>query len=227
VHYWNEVNARFELYVVDLYENQEDPGVWKLLFGAEPKPRSAFQLETPIPIHQTFIFPHKLKGLGITHTTKGITQKAVLFSLANSESVVKVNKDQMLNPRRPLKLPDGTDDKARMQKLPKNLQVLKDMDAILPYSPMLMVMPHDILSYYLPVRVSKFASSATSLESTSLVLAYGFDLFFVPVRPSLAYDILGESFDYFVLYSTGAVTLVSWAVTQQMVKRKTLADRWK
>ncbi|CAD7924435.1 unnamed protein product [Amoebophrya sp. A25] len=227
VHYWNQVRSRFEIYVVDLYENREDGGAWKLLFGAEPRPRSAFQLDTPIPIHQTFIFPHRVKAIGITHTAKGITQKAVLFSLAHGESVVKLNKDQLLNPRRPLKLPDGTDDKARMQVLPKNLQVTKD-DVIFPYSPLLIVAPQDILSYYLPVRASKFASAATSLESTSLVLAYGsLDLFFAPVRPSLAYDILGESFDYFILYSTGAATFLAWAITQKMVRSRQLSDRWK
>ncbi|CAD7929280.1 unnamed protein product [Amoebophrya sp. A120] len=226
LHYWSQANSRYEIYVVDLYENQEDQGAWKLLFGAEPPPRSAFHLDTPVAIHQTFIFPHRVQGLGITTTAKGITQKAVLFSLANSEQVVKLNKDQWLNPRRPLKLPDGTEDKARTQSLPKNLQVTKD-DVMIPYMPLLVVQPTDVLSYYVPVRTTKFASSPTSLESTSFSFAYGLDLFFAPVRPSNAYDILGEAFDFTVLYTSGGITFVAWVVTQRLVRYKTLKDRWK
>ncbi len=59
-------------------------------------------------------------GLGVTQTAKGITPKAVLLGLR--DQILKVNKDQILNPRRPLKLPDGTDDKANTR-IPKNFQV--------------------------------------------------------------------------------------------------------
>eukprot|EP00391_Amoebophrya_sp_Ameob2_P012860 CAMPEP_0178996626 /NCGR_PEP_ID=MMETSP0795-20121207/8471_1 /TAXON_ID=88552 /ORGANISM="Amoebophrya sp., Strain Ameob2" /LENGTH=1010 /DNA_ID=CAMNT_0020689033 /DNA_START=88 /DNA_END=3117 /DNA_ORIENTATION=+ len=228
LHYYNRVKSRYELYVVDLYENREDPGAWKLLFGSDPPPKSSFHLDTPVAIHQTFLFPHRVTALGLTNTAKGITQKAVLFALANSEQVMKLNKDQWLNPRRPLpKLPDGTEDKARTQTLPKNLQTLKDVDVLIPYMPLLVVQPTDVLSYYKPIRVEKFSASVTGLESTSLVFGYGsLDLFFSPVRPSQAYDILGEAFDFFVLYSTFGVIVFGWALTQKLVGTKGLRDRW-
>lgn len=59
MHYWNQEWFRYELYVVDLYENKQDEGVYKLLTQGNSKKvdeMSWFQLDTPIPIHQTFIF---------------------------------------------------------------------------------------------------------------------------------------------------------------------------
>lgn len=99
---------RYELYVVDLFENKQDDGAWKLLFGAaQNQGVSAFQVDTPIPVSQTWIFPYAVRGIGITHTQKGITQKAVLFALKHTDQVVKLPKDQLLNPRRPVKMADG------------------------------------------------------------------------------------------------------------------------
>lgn len=66
MHYWNQEAFRYELYVVDLYEGRQDEGVYKLLkntfmntyFGKKTtQVDSAFQVDTPIPIHQTFLFP--------------------------------------------------------------------------------------------------------------------------------------------------------------------------
>ena len=98
---------------------------------------------------------------------------------------------------------------------------------IMPYGPLAAAMPTDILSYYVSVDVADFVASATSLESTSLVLAFGLDLFFVPVRASRAYDILGDGFNYTVLYSTLAISLTLWAVTHRLLRNKQLRDRWK
>ena len=49
-----------------------------------------------------------------------------------------------------------------------------------------------------PVQVAKTRKIMTSpalLESTSLVFAYGLDLFFTRVAPSNTFDVLSESFN--------------------------------
>ncbi len=98
----------------------------------------------------------------------------------------------------------------------------------MPYMPMVGKNPIDILSYYLQVSsVHAFASGQTSLESTSLVLGYGLDLFFSPVRPAKAYDILGDGFNHFVLYATIAIVVVGMIFTEILKRRKVLHDRWK
>lgn len=97
----------------------------------------------------------------------------------------------------------------------------------LPYHPLIMIGPMDYISYYQELKTDAFKSSSTSLESTSLVFAYGLDLFFAPQRPALSYDILGEDFNYFVLVTSSAAVFVGYIFTHFMVRNLALEDRWK
>merc|ERR1712203_370031 len=84
LHYWNAEKSRYEFYVVDLFEPKADEGAWKLLTsGDAAESRSAFQLDTPVPLQQTFIFPTSIHSMGVTNTEKGISPKAILIALKN------------------------------------------------------------------------------------------------------------------------------------------------
>lgn len=255
MHYWNSEAVRWELYVVDLYENKQDEGVYKLLknsfmetyFGKKTEEVvSAFKLETPVPVHQTFIFPAAVKSMGLTLTEKGITPKNLLLGLADNR-IATVNKEKLLNPRRPYRNPDGSEvklskktdqlgqpikpdvkqDRLYAKLPPKNFQVTKDEYSVPPYHPLVLVQPTDIISYYQDIQTEKFVAAPTSLESTSLVFAYGLDLFFAIQRPALSFDILGEDFDYFVLFSTSMCVFIGLGVSQYIVRNLALEDRWK
>lgn len=66
-----------------------------------------------------------------------------------------------------------------------------------------------------------------SLESTSLVFAYGLDLFYTHTAPSKIYDSLTEDFSYALLLITIIALLVAIAVTYVLSERKELAEKWK
>lgn len=65
------------------------------------------------------------------------------------------------------------------------------------------------------------------LESTSLVFAYGLDLFYTHTAPSKIYDSLTEDFSYALLLITIIALLVAIAVTYVLSERKELAEKWK
>lgn len=65
------------------------------------------------------------------------------------------------------------------------------------------------------------------LESTSLVFAYGLDIFYTRAAPSKSYDSLTEEFSYALLLITFVALLVGILVTWVLSERKELADKWK
>ena len=80
-----------------------------------------------------------------------------------------------------------------------------------------------------PVQVAKTRKIMTSpalLESTSLVFAYGLDLFFTRVAPSNTFDVLSESFNKAQLVVTVAGLALAIAVVKPIVARKRLRERW-
>jgi ER membrane protein complex subunit 1 len=97
-----------------------------------------------------------------------------------------------------------------------------------PYQSFVGAYTHDIISYYMDVaEIRKFAAAGTSLESTSLVFAYGRDLFFMPITPAKAYDILGEHFNYPLLYMSVTAVLAATMASHFLAASKNLQHRWK
>lgn len=74
--------------------------------------------------------------------------------------------------------------------------------------------------------VRQVLTSPALLESTSLVFAYGLDLFFTRVTPSGTFDILSENFNKVQLVLTITGLAVAIIVTKPMVERKRLRERW-
>lgn len=65
------------------------------------------------------------------------------------------------------------------------------------------------------------------LESTSLVFAYGIDLFYTRIAPSKTYDSLTEDFNYALLLLTIVALVVAIFVTWVLSERKDLQDKWR
>lgn len=65
------------------------------------------------------------------------------------------------------------------------------------------------------------------LESTSLVFAYGVDLFFTRIAPSRTYDSLTEDFSYALLLITIVALVAAIFVTWVLSERKELQDKWR
>lgn len=65
------------------------------------------------------------------------------------------------------------------------------------------------------------------LESTTLVFAYGTDLFFTRLAPSKTYDSLTEDFSYALLLLTIFALVVAILVTWILSEKKELQEKWR
>lgn len=65
------------------------------------------------------------------------------------------------------------------------------------------------------------------LESTTLVFAYGVDLFFTQLAPSKTYDSLTDDFSYALLLLTIVALVVAIFVTWIWSERKELQEKWR
>ena len=65
------------------------------------------------------------------------------------------------------------------------------------------------------------------LESTTLVFAFGVDLFFTQLAPSRTYDSLTEDFNYALLLITIVALVAAIFVTWILSERKELQEKWR
>lgn len=83
--------------------------------------------------------------------------------------------------------------------------------------------------YVFPTKIANVQNIITSpalLESTSLIFAYGLDMFLTRIAPSGTFDVLSENFNKVQLVLTVSGLFVAILVTRPMVHRKQLRERW-
>ncbi|KAG0202565.1 hypothetical protein BGX28_004979 [Mortierella sp. GBA30] len=169
---------------------------------------SSFSAERPDVIAQSFPFPHSATAIGVTSTKAGISAKDILFGLSR-QSIMAINK-RFLDPRRPTGPPTATEKE----------------EMLFPYS----ALPEDprlFLSYNLEVAgVKKIVTAPTLLESTTVVVAFGQDVFVTRHAPSKTFDILNEDFSKSQLMLTIVVLVVVLIVTAPMMEKKMLRELW-
>ena len=169
--------------------------------GAKPYVRSqAFTLSEPI------------STLAVTQTIQGITTRQLLAALPNSNAIVAIPRE-VLNARRPVDR-DPTNDERE--------------EGLFRYSPVLELEPKNYLTHIREVvGIRKLSTSPSLLESTSLVFAFGHDVFGSQVVPSGSFDVLGKGFNRIQLLLTIAALFVGVAVIRPIVRKKMVDGRWK
>ncbi|KAF9920551.1 hypothetical protein FBU30_009610 [Linnemannia zychae] len=169
---------------------------------------SSFASEKPYVFAQSFPFAQTATAIGVTRTKAGISAKDILFGL-NRHSILAIN-HRFLDPRRPTAAPTN----------------MEKEEMLIPYSPI----PDDTrlyLSYNLEVaNIKKIVTSPTLLESTSIVVAFGQDVFVTRDAPSKTFDILNEDFSKSQLMLTIVALVVVLVVTKPMVASKELKELW-
>lgn len=184
----------------------------------------------PLVEQQSFIFPTGLGPMTDTETQKGLTNKHILIFLPNG-ALLQLPK-VFLDPRRPIKpTPESQE------------------EGVMPYVPELPVPSEMMINYNQTIfNIKNILTAPTSLESTSLVLAYGLglftlliivrcigkltlylslDLYYTRVTPSKTFDILKDDFDHLLIGAVcvgliGASYLAKW-----FASRKVLNQAWK
>jgi len=95
------------------------------------------------------------------------------------------------------------------------------------YSPVIEFDPKWYLNHQRDVvGVKDVITSPALLESTSLVFAYGLDIFGTRLSPSFSFDVLGSDFNKFQMLATVAALAVATFVVAPLVMRKQVNTRW-
>lgn len=68
--------------------------------------------------------------------------------------------------------------------------------------------------------------SPSGLESTSLLLAYGIDLFFTRLHPSGTFDILKDDFDHVLISLVLAGLFIGSFVSKRIARNNALKASW-
>ncbi|KAK2756541.1 hypothetical protein FQN54_005434 [Arachnomyces sp. PD_36] len=169
----------------------------------------------PLPhvISQSFIIPEPISHMSVTQTRQGITTRQLLCSLPETNSIIGIPRS-ILDPRRPVD----------RDPLPTEAE-----EGLFRYNPVLDFDPRWYLTHAREVLgIKAILSSATLLESSSLVFAYGgVDVFGTRVAPSGTFDILGKEFSKVQLVATVLALGVGVSVLAPMVRRKQVDARWK
>ncbi|RDX49601.1 DUF1620-domain-containing protein [Lentinus brumalis] len=190
---------------VELYEG----------YGVDDKRRSSelsslSNETTAVSVYeQAYIFPRGIRTLTPTSTSYGITVKDII--VANENNQIQSFPRRFLDPRRPKQKPTAEEAE----------------EWLIQYDPVLPDDPKRVLSHnYQVAKTRRIITSPALLESTSLVFAYGLDLFFTRVAPSNTFDVLSESFNKPQLVITIAGLALAIAVAKPIVARKRLRERW-
>lgn len=171
----------------------------------------AGEVGRPFVASQSYVFPAEISFLGVSSTRQGITTREVLALLPWSSSILSLPK-RLLDPRRPI----GRDSNEAERE-----------EGLMKYSPVVEVDYKAIINHARELMgVRKIVTTPTLLESTSLVFAYGGDLFGTRVAPSMAFDVLGKGFSKIQLVGTIVALLIGVGIVAPMVRTITPLSTW-
>jgi ER membrane protein complex subunit 1 len=88
-------------------------------------------------------------------------------------------------------------------------------------------MPQFFASYdHTVARVRHIATTPSDMESTTHVLAWGLDLYYVMLRPARGFDMLQEDFSFALLIVALLGLVGSVVFMSQLLKSAQLKDKW-
>ncbi|KAF2843076.1 DUF1620-domain-containing protein [Patellaria atrata CBS 101060] len=204
----------FALVVGELYESSLPNDRGPLSTGSNAssiEPLPAGDALKPHVLTQTYHIPERISHMAVTHTRQGITSRQLLATLPGSNSIVGIPK-QVIDPRRPV----GRDATAQ-----------ESSEGLTKYLPYIDFDPKWYLNHKRELLgIENVITSPSLLESTSLVFAYGIDVFGTRVSPSFSFDILGKGFNKIQMVSTVAALAIGVLFVAPLVKRKQINAQW-
>lgn len=194
----SSANVRgYQLIVSELFESPlaDDRGP----LGASPNASTVqptgtkAQAAKPYVQSQSYQTPEEISHMTVTQTKQGITSRELVVTLPATNAIVGIPR-HVIDPRRPV----GREPTA-----------LEQSEGLTKYSPMILFDPKWHLNHkYEVMGIKDVITSESGLESTSLVFAYGLDIFGTRVAPSFAFDILGKGFNKVQMLVTVAALFV-------------------
>lgn len=212
-HYFNLRAHRYEMSVIEIYDQSraENKDVLKLIVGKHnlTTPVSSYSRPEVSTKSQSYFFTHSVKAISVTSTAKGITSKHLLIGTIGDQ-VLALDK-RFVDPRRSL-----------------NPTQAEKEEGLLPLTDTLPIIPQSYVTHAFKVEgLRGIETIPAKLESTTLVFAYGVDLFYTRLAPSRTYDSLTEDFNYALLLLTIVALVVAIFVTWVLSERRDLQEKWK
>lgn len=205
--FWSDLPTLGEKVVVwDLYES-EIPNQHTIV----DEYSSFDSYSAPHVKSQSFFAPFHFSALSLTRSRFGVTVRDVVASTVSNQ-IVSIPK-RVLEPRRPI------DRAATNNELSEGLFTY---DSKLSIDPSSQVLSHDLSV----LGTHGILTTAARLESTSVVVAYGFDVFSTQVTPSRQFDVLNSSFaKEKLIYTVGIMTSVV-IYLKPLVARRMANSKW-
>ncbi|KAF1840186.1 DUF1620-domain-containing protein [Cucurbitaria berberidis CBS 394.84] len=205
----------YQLVVSDLYESPlpDDRGPLGATSNASTVQPSGSKGDAakPYVLSQSYQVPEEITHMTVTQTRQGITSRELLITVPSVSSIIGIPR-AFIDPRRPV----GRDPTAHEQ-----------AEGLIKYTPLISFDPKWHLTHkYEVVGVKDVITSESGIESTSLVFAYGLDIFGTRVAPSFAFDILGKGFNKISMMLTVAALFVSVLFVAPLVRRKQINALW-
>jgi hypothetical protein len=187
----------YQLVVSDLYESPlpDDRGPLGATSNSSTVQPSGAKGDTikPYVLSQSYQIPSEITHMTVTQTRQGITSRELLVTVPSVNAIVGIPR-QVIDPRRPI----GRDTNAQEKE-----------EGLTSYSPAIQWDPKWHLTHkYEVIGIKDVITSQSGIESTSLVFAYGLDIFGTRVAPSFAFDILGKGFNKISMLITVAALFV-------------------
>jgi len=197
----------YQLVVLDLYESPlpDDRGPMGASSNSstvQPSGSTGDSIK-PYVLSASYQIPAEISHMTVTQTRQGITSRELLVTVPSLNSIIGIPR-QVIDPRRPI----GRDTTAQEKE-----------EGLVPYTPSIQWDPKWHLTHkYEVIGVKDVITSESGIESTSLVFAYGLDIFGTRVAPSFAFDILGKGFNKISMMLTVAALLVGVVFVAPLVR---------
>lgn len=187
----------YQLIVSDLYESPlpDDRGPLGATSNSSTVQPSSVTGDAikPYVLSQSYQIPAEISHMTVTQTRQGITSRELLVTVPSSNSIIGIPR-QVIDPRHPV----GREPTASEKE-----------EGLAPYTPAIQWDPKWHLTHkYEVIGVKDVITSESGIESTSLVFAYGLDIFGTRVAPSFAFDILGKGFNKISMLLTVAALFI-------------------
>lgn len=192
----------------------------KTVLKSKPAPShySSFEnYDSPNVKSQAYYVPtqySRITSMGISRTRFGVSVRDILVSTSRGQVFALPKRPGYLDARRPVGRALTNDEKA---------EGLTEYSGVLPYTPDQFTLSHK----FLVAGIDHIDTVPSVLESTSVVVAHGLDVFATKVMPSRQFDVLSPSFAkdklaYTILGMLGVVLYL-----KPMVDRKKTDHLWK
>ncbi|KAM4063774.1 PQQ-like domain-containing protein [Hirsutella rhossiliensis] len=207
----------YQVVVTDLYESPEPNSRGPLGDAAnfsslDPVDNPVGGLPLPWALSQAYVVSQPLTHLAVTQTRQGISTRELVAYLPHAHGILGLSR-HVLDPRRPV----GRDPTAAEM----------EAEALMRYAPAFEIDPRTVLSHERDVAgIRGLVTAAAVVESTSLLAAYGVDVYVARVAPSGVFDILGRGFNKVTLVATVLALSGGVMFLAPMVRRKQIDRRW-